>query len=93
VLEELESQNDEQFNGLRGKVKMMKEMSEAIGVEIRESSTLIENMNNSFESTRVKLKGTMNRMMIMAQRSGIGWKVWLMFFMLVFFLFTYVWLF
>jgi blocked early in transport 1 len=72
---------------------MMKEMSEAIGVEIRESSTLIENMNNNFESTRVKLKGTMNRMMIMAQRSGIGWRVWLMFFMLVFFLFTYVWLF
>ncbi|RPA87235.1 v-SNARE [Ascobolus immersus RN42] len=93
TMEELESQNEDQFSGLRGKVRMMKEMSEAIGVEIRESNTLIENMNNHFETTRVRLKGTMNRMLIMAQKSGIGWRVWLMFFLLVFGVFAYVWLF
>lgn len=68
-------------------------MTVAIGDEIRESSALAEKMNDSFDSTRVRLRGTMNRMLLMAQRTGVGWKVWLMFFAAVFMLFVYVWLF
>jgi blocked-early-in-transport protein 1 len=29
----------------------------------------------------------------MAERTGVGWRVWLGFFVFVFLLFTYVWLF
>jgi len=68
-------------------------MTMAIGDEIRESSALAEKMNDSFESTRVRLRGTMNRMLLMAERTGVGWKVWLGFFAAVCMLFTYVWLF
>ena len=67
-------------------------MTVAIGDEIRESSALAEKMNNSFDSTRVRLRGTMNRMLIMAERTGVGWRVWLLFFAAVAMLFFYVWL-
>lgn len=50
-------------------------------------------MNEGFEGTRNRLRGTMNRMLRMADRTGIGWKVWLGFFVFIFLLFAYVWLF
>lgn len=68
-------------------------MTAAIGDEIRESSALAEKMNDTFDSTRMRLRGTMNRMLIMAQRSGVSWKWWLLFFFAVAALFIYVWLF
>lgn len=68
-------------------------MTTAIGEEIRDSSALADKMNEGFDNTRVRLRGTMNRMLVMAQRSGIGWKVWLGFFAAVILIFVYVWLF
>lgn len=68
-------------------------MTTAIGEEIRDSSALADKMNEGFDNTRVRLRGTMNRMLVMAQRSGIGWKVWLAFFAAVILIFVYVWLF
>ncbi|KJZ75599.1 hypothetical protein HIM_05062 [Hirsutella minnesotensis 3608] len=93
VLNELESQNDAQVEGILGKVRTLKDMTVAIGDEIRESSALAEKMNNTFDSTRLRLRGTMNRMLVMAQRTGVGWRVWLLFFAAVALLFIYVWLF
>jgi blocked-early-in-transport protein 1 len=68
-------------------------MTIAIGDEIRESSAMAEKMNESFDNTRLRLRGTMNRMLIMAEKTGIPWKVWLLFFAAVGFLFFYVWVF
>lgn len=92
VLSSLESQNDAEIEGISAKVKMLKDITLAIGDEIRESSALADKMNDTFESTRIRLRGTMNRMLRMAERSGVGWRVWLLFFVAVFFLFAYVWL-
>ncbi|OOQ84100.1 putative SNARE complex subunit (Bet1) [Penicillium brasilianum] len=92
VLSSLESQNDAEVEGITAKVKMLKDMTIAIGDEIRDTSYL-NTLENSFESTRVKLRGNMNRMLRMAERTGVGWKVWLGFFAAVFFLFFYVWVF
>ncbi|EAS37143.2 V-SNARE [Coccidioides immitis RS] len=93
VLSSLESQNDAEVEGITAKVKMLKDITVAIGDEIRESSAFADKMNDTFDNTRVRLRGTMNRMLRMAERSGVGWKVWLGFFVAVFMLFTYVWLF
>lgn len=68
-------------------------MTVAIGDEIRDSSALAEKMNDTFDATRVRLRGTMNRMLVMAERTGISWRIWLGFFAFVSMLFTYVWLF
>ena len=71
----------------------LKQLTIAIGDEIRDSSALADKMNESFDNTSVRLKGTMRRMLRMAERTGVGWRVWLGFFVAVFFLFAYVWLF
>ena len=65
----------------------------SIGDEIRSSSSLADTMNDSFDNTRVRLRGTMNRMLRMAEKTGVGWKVWLGFFVAVWLVFAYVWLF
>ena len=65
----------------------------SIGDEIRSSSSLADTMNDSFDNTRARLRGTMNRMLRMAEKTGVGWKVWLAFFVAVWFVFAYVWLF
>ncbi|KAI9798699.1 MAG: hypothetical protein M1825_005026 [Sarcosagium campestre] len=92
-LSELESQNDGHLEGIGAKVKMLKNLTVAIGDEIRDSSALAEKMNDSFDNTRTRLRGTMKRMLRMAERTGVGWRVWLGFIAAVVLLFWYVWLF
>ena len=69
------------------------QLTVAIGDEIRDSSKMAEGMLDSFDNTGVRLKGTMKRMLRMAERTGVGWRVWLGFFAAVIFVFWYVWLF
>ena len=64
-----------------------------MGDEIRDSTNLANSMNDTFDSTAIRLKSTMNRMLRMAEKTGISWKVWLGFFAAVILLFWYVWLF
>ncbi|KAI1006257.1 hypothetical protein K3495_g1965 [Podosphaera aphanis] len=90
TLSSLESQNDSEVEGIMGKVRLLKNMTVAIGDEIRESSALAEKMNDSFEGTRVRLRGTMSRMLVMAQKTGVGWKAWFAFLMAVVLLFWWV---
>ncbi|CAK4031110.1 hypothetical protein D0864_13746 [Lecanosticta acicola] len=93
VLDELESQNDDQASEMSKKVKMLKDLTMAIGDEIRDSTALAEKMNEGFEGTRNRLRGTMNRMLRMAEKTGVGWRIWLGFFVFIVLLFAYVWLF
>nr|POF11422.1 protein transport protein bet1 [Quercus suber] len=74
VIDELESQNDEQVGEMSKKVRMLKEITIAIGGEIRDSTAFAEKMNDNFEGTRNRLRGTMNRMLRMAERTGVGWR-------------------
>ncbi|KAH3982427.1 hypothetical protein HBI81_034180 [Parastagonospora nodorum] len=93
VLDELESQHDDQHVGiLTSKVKQLKDLTHLIGDEIRDSTSLAEKMNDQFENSRNRLKGTMNRMLRVAEKTGVGWKVWLGFFAAVILLFWWVWL-
>ncbi|EOA88509.1 protein transport protein bet1 [Exserohilum turcicum] len=92
VLDELESQTDEHVGVLTSKVKMLKDLTHLIGDEIRDSTTLAEKMNDQFETSRLKIKGTMTRMLRMAEKTGVGWKAWLGFFAAVVLLFWWVWL-
>ncbi|KAJ5888838.1 hypothetical protein N7495_008879 [Penicillium taxi] len=92
VLSSLESQNDTEVEGITAKVKMLKDITMAIGDEIRDT-THMNDLEGSFENTRVRLRGNMKRMLRMAERTGVGWRVWLGFFFVVFLLFFYVWLF
>ncbi|KAI9870871.1 MAG: protein transport protein bet1, partial [Pleopsidium flavum] len=74
VLSELESQNDAELEGMSAKVKMLKDITLSIGTEIRTSSALADTLNDSFDNTRTRLRGTMTRMLRMAERTGVGWR-------------------
>lgn len=78
---------------MSAKVRMLKDITVAIGSEIRDSTAFAEKMNDQFEGTRTRLKGTMNRMLRMAEKTGVGWRVWLGFFAFVIGIFVWVWLF
>jgi blocked-early-in-transport protein 1 len=69
---------------------MLKDITVAIGGEIRDSTALAEKMNTQFEGASTRVKGTMRRMLRMAESTGVGWKVWLAFFACVVLLFWYV---
>lgn len=92
-LEHMESQSDEQVSSILGKIGRLKDLTNQIGDEIRSSSNLADTMNDGFSVTSQRLRGTMRRMLRMAEGTGVGWRVWLGFFAVVVLLFWYVWLF
>lgn len=91
MLAQLESQNDAQIEGLSAKVKMLKDITVKIGDEVRDSNKLLSDMENNFETAKVKLRGTFNRMIRMAEHSGVGWRAWLALFGFIFLIFFFVW--
>ena len=94
VLAELEAQHENTATTLLSqKVSQLKTLTVAIGDEIRDSSALATQINDNFENASVRLKGTMRRMLRMAERTGVGWKAWVLFFIAVWAIFAYVWLF
>lgn len=91
-MSQLESQNDEHIEGLSAKIQMLKGITVKIGEEVRDSTKMLGEMEGSFEGAKTQLKATYNRMMYMAQRSGISIKTWVLFFLVVFGFFFYMWL-
>ena len=70
VLESLESQNDTTATTLLSqKVGQLKQLTMAIGDEIRDSSEFANKVNDGFEGAGVRLKGTMRRMLRMAEKT------------------------
>ncbi|KAK9368740.1 hypothetical protein V1509DRAFT_622665 [Lipomyces kononenkoae] len=91
VMSGLESQNDNEMEGLTARVKLLKDITVRIGEEVRESTKFMGNLENGFDTTRLRLKGTYNRMMRMAERSGVTWRAWAAFFFVVMLIFFWVW--
>ncbi|CAI5759053.1 unnamed protein product [Candida verbasci] len=93
LLNTLESQNDDEMSSMGQKVTMLKNLGEKMGIEINKSNKLNDNITNSFESGKVTLKNTYNKMIVMSQRAGISFKMWLVVFGIVFIWFFYIWMF
>lgn len=89
----LESQNNEELDSMGQKVAMLKNLGVRMGTEINKSINLNDDITNSFEKGKVTLKNTYNKMVLMSQRAGISWKMWLVVFSIVALWFVYVWLF
>lgn len=87
----MESQSETEANTMAQKISQLKNLSLRMGDEIRGSNKVLDQVGNQFEELQVTLKNTWNRMLVMAQRSGIPYKVWLGFFGVLFFMFWYVW--
>lgn len=89
----LESQNEEEVNSMTQKVAALKNLGMKMGDQINTSMKLNDNITDNFEKGKVTLKNTYNRMVVMSQRAGISWKMWLAFFAMFFLFCFYVWLF
>ncbi|OCB85246.1 hypothetical protein A7U60_g7873 [Sanghuangporus baumii] len=89
--DELESQNEEDIEGLSAKVKALKSITIGIGNEIRDSAVQLSQMNDAFEETTGILAGTFRRMNNMAERQGCRWLWYIVFLILVFWFFIVVW--
>lgn len=89
----LESQNNDELEGMGQKVAMLKNLGVRMGSEINKSIQLNEDITNTFEKGKITLKNTYNKMVVMSQRAGITWKMWLGVFLIVFLWFFYVWIF
>jgi len=89
--EEVESQNDERIEGLTAKVKLLKEVTIAIGTEVKDSATQLSQMNDAFAETSGILSGTFNRLKRMSSRQGCRYIWYIMFLAAVFWFFIVVW--
>ncbi|CCF60468.1 hypothetical protein KAFR_0K01130 [Kazachstania africana CBS 2517] len=91
-LAQLESQSEEQVGQMKQKVQALKNLSLKMGDEIRGSNHTLNDLNNSFHNASNKLKGTFNNMIVMAKKSKIGIKTWLIIFLVIGLLFFWVWI-
>lgn len=89
--EDLEGQNDERLEGLTAKVKLLKDVTIAIGSEVRDSTVQLSQMNDAFAETGTILGGTFRRMNNMASRQGGRWMCYMVFIILVSWFFIFVW--
>ncbi|QWW25849.1 hypothetical protein CA7LBN_004753 [Candidozyma auris] len=92
-LSSLEAQNEDEVSSMSQKVAALKNLGVKMGDQINTSMKLNDEITNSFEKGRVTLKNTYNKMIVMSQRAGISWKMWLAFFAMFFLWCFYVWLF
>lgn len=89
----LESQNNDEMDTMSQKVAALKNLGVRMGTEINKSIKVNDDITNRFEHGQVYLKNTYNRMVVMSQKAGISWKMWLLVFFIVFVCFFYVWIF
>lgn len=93
LLNQLESQNDEDISSMHVKLKKLKNLSLKMNDEIDFSNNeIINNLNGTFGDTVTKLKNVMGKAKDMADRSRISFKTWLIIFCFVFLLFFYIWI-
>lgn len=88
----LESQNNEDIDGMGQRIAMMKDLSVRMGTEINKSIKLNDNITDNFEKGKVTLKNTYNKMVIMSERAGISCKTWFIVFGVVVMFFLWVWM-
>ncbi|KIK71294.1 hypothetical protein GYMLUDRAFT_325658 [Collybiopsis luxurians FD-317 M1] len=89
--EDLESQNDENLEGLSSKVRMLKDLTIGIGDEIKDSAIQLSQMNDVYAETSGILAGTFRRMNNMSARQGCRWLWYIVFLIVVFWFFVVVW--
>jgi blocked-early-in-transport protein 1 len=89
----LESQSEDTVNEMKYKIGALKDLSLAMGDQINKSKDTIVELGEDMGLSSEKIKNNMNRMRRFVERSGVGWKVWAGFTVILMWLFIWVWLF
>lgn len=88
----LESQNNDEIDSMAAKVKLLKNLGVRMGGEINKSIKMNDEIANSMEKGKLTLKRTWGQMVVMSQRAGITWRMWLSVFAIVGLWFFWVWI-
>mmetsp|Transcript_28085 Transcript_28085/g.71061 ORF Transcript_28085/g.71061 Transcript_28085/m.71061 type:complete len:159 (-) Transcript_28085:134-610(-) len=66
----LEQQNDAALDDLEGKVSRLKEITNTIGKEVKDTNNMIDGMMSAFDLAGARLKGTVLHLQQMTQQKG-----------------------
>lgn len=90
---QLESQSEETVSIMKDKIGALRDLSLAMGTEINKSKRNLVELGEDMGVSSERIKYNMNRMRRFVEKSGVGWKVWLGFTVIVMWWFFWVWLF
>lgn len=93
AMAQLEEQGDDTMNEMKYKLGALKDLSLAMGEEINKSKQTLVEFGEDMGISSEKIKRNMNRMRMFVEKSGVGWKVWLGFTVVILWIFFWVWLF
>ena len=82
----MENENDMQIGELAGKVSALKDISNQINIHIKGDNKMLDELDNSFDTTTGMLGGTMKRLTSVAQSAGGGNILYLAMFVVAVFL-------
>lgn len=89
----LESQSDESMNTMKYKLGALKDLSLAMGEQINKSKKNLSELGDDMGLSSEQIKWNMGRMRRFVEKSGVGWRVWGVFSIIILWLFFWVWLF
>jgi len=86
----LEQQNDAELGALNQKVEQLGDIARGIGKQVKESNSLLDNMNIDFDKAGQLLKGTMNHLKVMMQKGSGKHLCYMIAFVFVLFFMMYL---
>lgn len=89
----LEAQSDETLDAMKYKVGALRDLSVAMGEQITRSRHSLAELGDDMGLSSERITWTMGRMRRFVESSGVGWRVWAGFSLVVLWLFVWVWLF
>lgn len=89
----LESQSEDTMNEMKFKISALKDLSFSMNDQINKSKRSIVELSEDMGLSSEKIKWNMGRMRRFVEQSGVGWKVWLGFSIIILWWFIWVWLF
>lgn len=90
---QLESQSEETVTIMKDKIGALRDLSIAMGTEINKSKKSLTELGDNMGMSSERIKYNMSRMRRFVEKSGIGWKVWMGFSIIILWCFIWVWLF
>lgn len=89
----LESQSEDTMNEMKFKISALKDLSSSMNDQINKSKRSIVELSEDMGLSSEKIKWNMGRMRRFVEQSGVGWKVWFGFFVVILWWFIWVWIF
>lgn len=93
AMAQLEAQQDQTVDTMAAKIGTLRDLSLAMGHEINRSKDNLRALGEDMGITQERIRHEMARMKRFVELSGVPWKVWALFAVVICWFFFYSWLF